>query len=131
MNALVVKRLTIFKSLGQSLLAGVICGALILALFIAERYLESLNSSLAGQLTAWLAAGPEVVVKSLLPQSFVRQLYGYDWRLPPVALWFTIGFVVRLLTRSNRATLYICILLFVLAVAFGEFSFMLNRGIGD
>jgi hypothetical protein len=102
------------RRLPQPLVAGIICGTVIVLLILAVTLFSYLNPQ-HNQL--------DLVLFSALILAFFLPMFipvsGASTLLLPFALWFIIGYLVSSVTHSNRATLFICIGLFVLDVLCG------------
>ena len=111
----------VLRRLARSLVAGIICGTVVLLLVLRLTQLYNLNPQ-----------HNDVVFFPLLILAFFLPMFSPTSSmfnlLVPFALWFIVEFGVGLVTRSSRATLFICIGLFVLYVLSGfVFLFLLSK----
>jgi hypothetical protein len=123
----------VLRRLAQPFLAGIICGTvmLLLLLGLTQVYnLDRYNFGVANYLALILAFPTFIFGIFLFPPGTYVLHYSTLNLLLPSALWFIIAFGARLVTRSSRATLFICIGLFVIYVLFGYLAWLMFSTIG-
>jgi hypothetical protein len=118
--------------LALALVAGIVCGSSVLLLNIGLIQLYNLNPSHNGLFfdLQFILDASAFMFASFLPTSILQKTYDYDYFLAPFALWFIVGLGARLVSRSGRATLFICVGLFFLNLLPGFVLALLMRGIG-
>ncbi|HEX8999898.1 MAG TPA: hypothetical protein VGB07_08355 [Blastocatellia bacterium] len=112
------------KRLAQALVTGLVCGSAVLLLILGLVQLYNLDPSRNRFF---------LDLQSIVNDPFPRTMFAqspFDYYLQPFALWFVVGLGARLVSRSNRAALFICIGLFVLNLLLGYFFDLLASGIG-
>lgn len=121
------------RRFAQALVAGIVCGSAVLLLIVGLTQLYNLDPSHNGfvfDLQFILGVSASIFAVMLFSTSSLQRTVAYNYLMAPFVLWFIVGFGARLVSRSSRATLFICVALLLLNLVPGFLFAMVVRGIG-
>jgi hypothetical protein len=124
----------LLRRLAQALAVGFICGTTMLMIWSGALLLYNLDTQHQFRVVTdgvWFLGNPTTFIGVLfLPQYF--QNFRSGGAIPVSALWFVLGFVARLVSRSYRTTLFTFVALYAVAYVLASFMITLAAiGLGD